>query len=404
MDMSQRISPTLTDSERAGPPTWIYTDPEFFELEKDELFRRTWQLACHISDVPETGSYLAFDIAGERALILRGKDGEVRAFHNLCRHRGSRVVASERGSCKSAVVCPFHGWSYNLDGTLRAVPQARFLPKLDPREHGLLPVECEIWMGFVFVRFQKGSQPAVAELMASHSEDIARYQPRDAKPYGPMTSQVMEVNWKSVRDVDNEGYHVPIAHPGLQDLYGNNYRDEVTGFGVTRSVGSFNETHDKLWSVRNYKKVLRQMPGLSAAQQSSWFYYGIFPNIVIMLYPDMIGFYQDIPLAAGLTAQRFGYYSVPDERRETRASRYLAMRIDRETGAEDAKLIEWSYEAMQSSAYRGTILSDLEHGVSEFHRMLRQLLPVAGLPQPPSKMQEVNVGLRSKLPPAAWGR
>jgi phenylpropionate dioxygenase-like ring-hydroxylating dioxygenase large terminal subunit len=283
------------------------------------------------------------------------------------------------------------------------VPQARSLPKLDPKEHGLVPVECEIWMGFVFVRFQKGSQPAVAELMAGHAEEVARYQPQGAKPLSPMTSHIMAVNWKSVRDVDNEGYHVPIAHPGLQDLYGNNYRDEFTGFGVSRSVGNFNETNDKLWSVRLYKKVLPKMPKLSDEQQSSWFYYGIFPNIVIMFYPDLIGFYQDIPLSVGRTAQRFGYYALPDGRRETNASRYLAKRIDRDTGAEDTKLIEWSYEAMQSSAYRGTILSDLEHGVSEFHGMLRQFLPVAGLAVPPANMQEVNGELRSGLPDIVWG-
>jgi phenylpropionate dioxygenase-like ring-hydroxylating dioxygenase large terminal subunit len=259
-------------------------------------------------------------------------------------------------------------------------------------------------MGFVFVRFQKGSQPAVAELMARHAEDIARYRPEEVRPYAPMWSQVMAVNWKSVRDVDNEGYHVPIAHPGLQDLYGNNYRDEATGFGVSRSVGTFNDTTDKLWSVRHYKKVLPDMPWLSQEQQTSWFYYGIFPNIVLMFYPDLIGFYQDVPLSVGKTAQRFGYYALPDDRRETRVSRYLASRIDRDTGAEDTKLIEWSYEALQSSAYRGTILSDLEHGVSAFHGMLRRLLPVAGLTEAPAGMREVNRDLLSKQPPVPWGR
>ena len=108
------------------------------------MFRRHWQLACHVSDIPKDGDWTTFDIVSERALIVRDKDNVVRAFHNVCRHRGSRVVAGESGRCKSAMVCPFHGWSCNLDGTLRAVPKAKTFPKLDPVSHGLVPLDHEI--------------------------------------------------------------------------------------------------------------------------------------------------------------------------------------------------------------------------------------------------------------------
>jgi phenylpropionate dioxygenase-like ring-hydroxylating dioxygenase large terminal subunit len=204
--------------------------------------------------------------------------------------------------------------------------------------------------------------------------------------------------------VDNEGYHVPIAHPALQDLYGNRYRDEVTGFGVTRSVGEFNDTGNKYWSVRNYKKLLRPQDGLAAEQQQAWFYYGLFPNLVMMFYPDLVAFYQDVPVSAGETIQRTGYYALPDERREIRLSRYLAQRIDRMTGAEDTELIGWSYEAMQSSAYSGSILSDLEHGVSGFHDSLRQVLPVSRLKQAPQHMAAANARLRDGQQQIVWGR
>ncbi|MDX1529428.1 MAG: Rieske (2Fe-2S) protein, partial [Gammaproteobacteria bacterium] len=140
--------------DRSGLPPWTYFSEELLEIEKEELFRKHWQLACHVSDVPEPGSYVALDIAGERALILKGTDGRARAFHNVCRHRGSRVVADDKGRCKSAVVCPFHGWSYNLDGTLRQPAQAHTLPDLDPVAFGLKPTEMEIWNGFVFIRFK----------------------------------------------------------------------------------------------------------------------------------------------------------------------------------------------------------------------------------------------------------
>jgi phenylpropionate dioxygenase-like ring-hydroxylating dioxygenase large terminal subunit len=406
MNVVSTIRAKLDDDKRGGLPSWVYTNPEFLEIEKQELFRNTWQIACHVSDVPNVGDYYSFDIVGERALILRGKDNVVRAFHNVCRHRGSRVVVEQKGTCKSAIVCPFHGWSYNLDGTLRAVPQAKSLPKLDAVEHGLTPIDFEIWHGFVFVRFISGDQPSVDYMMAPHEDIISHYRMDHAKPYGATIAQKMPVNWKSVRDVDNEGYHVPVAHPALQDLYGNGYIDENVGFGITRSKGVFNDSRDRYWSVRNYKKFLPAMEHLPEASRKTWYYYGLFPNMVLMLYPDLVGFYQEFPLGVDKTIQRFSYYALGDNRRETKVSRYLAKRIDELTGVEDSQLIAWSFEALQSSGYKGLILSDLESGVRVYHDMLRQIVPVVALAQPPANgaMAETNRILRSTIPPLPWGR
>ena len=116
------------DWDRRGLPGWAYHSPALLELEKEHLFRNHWQIAGHVSDVPNEGDYLTIDVVGERALIVRGKDGVVRGFHNLCRHRGSRVVADSQGTCKNALVCPFHGWVYNLDGTLRGAARPRSFP------------------------------------------------------------------------------------------------------------------------------------------------------------------------------------------------------------------------------------------------------------------------------------
>ena len=406
MNMAAKVRARLDDDKRGGLPSWAYTNPEFLEIEKQELFRKTWQIACHVSDVPNPGDYYSFDLVGERALIMRGKDNMVRAFHNVCRHRGSRVVATKRGTCKSAIVCPFHGWSYNLDGTLRAVPQAKSLPKLDPVEHGLPPIDFEIWHGFVFVRFITGDQPSVAHMMVPHENIISHYMMENVKPYEPMSAQKMAVNWKAVRDVDNEGYHVPVAHPALQDLYGGGYIDESMGFGVTRSLGVFNDTRDRYWSVRNYKKALPRMAHLPEKQQKVWYYYGLFPNMVLMLYPDLVGFYQEFPTGVDKTIQRFAYYALPDARRETRASRYLAKRIDDLTGVEDTQLIAWSFEALQSSGYRGLILSDLESGVRTYHDTLRQVTPVVQSEQAPAtgQLAEINRNLRNAAAPLPWGR
>jgi phenylpropionate dioxygenase-like ring-hydroxylating dioxygenase large terminal subunit len=391
-------------AERGGLPSWTYYSEELLELEKSELFQKTWQCAGHVSDIPDPGNYLTLNIVGERALIVRGKDERVRAFHNVCRHRGSRVVAEERGSCKSAIVCPFHGWSYNLDGTLRAVPMANTFPKLDAREYGLAPLDFDIWHGFIFVRFTLGDQPRVSEIMAPFEHEFAPYRLDEIRPLRPIASEILAANWKSVRDVDNEGYHVPIAHPGLQDLYGGRYSDAQMAFGVSRSEGILNEGGGKLWSVRHYKKLLPEARHLPKSLRRSWIYYGLFPNLVITLYPDSVGFYQEFPVAVGRTLQRFAYYALPDDRREMKLARYLSARIDRDTGREDGRLIVWSCEAMLSSGYTDVILSDFESGVRAYHDFLRRLLPVVSLPHAPVEgtLTKVNNSLKNTSNARGW--
>ncbi|MEM7170682.1 MAG: aromatic ring-hydroxylating dioxygenase subunit alpha [Pseudomonadota bacterium] len=379
-------SDPTNDWDRGGLPAWTYHNEELAEIEKDVLFRRHWQLACHQSDIPETGDFRCFDIVGERAIIIRGKDGQIRAFHNLCRHRGSRVLADQQGNCPKILVCPFHAWTYNLDGTLRAPARPRTLPPLDPVEHGLKPIESEIWMGFVFLRFLPGEQSSVAEIMAPHLEEVKGYQLPDMVPsYSKFWQHEMDVNWKAVRDVDNEGYHVPIAHPGLQDLYGDRYHDEPLVNGANRSFGIFNDRPARLWSVRHYKKILPEREALPKANRRAWLYLGLFPNTVIGLYPDSMIFYQEYPVSATKTIQRGGAYRYRDESRELRLARYLSTRIDRDTLDEDTQLIKWSCEAMESSAFDDIILSDLEYGVRNFHDRLRQVIPVTNHSRAPAR-------------------
>ena len=372
------------DWDRTGLPGWAYASAELLELEKELLFRRHWQLICHVSDVPNSGDFLTLDIADERALIVRGKDGEVRAFHNLCRHRGSRVAAEDQGNCKGALVCPFHGWVYNLDGTLRGPARPEGLPKLDRVEYGLKPLEQEIWNGFVFVRFKPSPQPSIAEILAPFAEEAAHYRMAEAVPTTGFWEQRSEVNWKSVRDVDNEGYHVAMAHPALQDLYGLDYRDEPFINGLSRSFATFNPGPGRRWSVKHYKDILPKMAHLPESHLRAWMYYGLFPNTVLGFTPEGISFYQEFPLATGQTQLRGGVYGLASDDRRTKLARYLARRIDRDTGAEDVMLTVWSCEAVKSSAFDGVILSDYEYGVKTYHDMLRKALPVLREKQEPA--------------------
>lgn len=184
------------------------------------------------------------------------------------------------------------------------------------------------------------------------------------------------VNCKSVRDVDNEGYHVAMAHPGLHELYGRYYYDEVFHQGTSRSYANFNPGPGKIWSVRAYKSILPEATWLPESHRRAWLYIGIFPNQVIGLYPDSVMFDQETPIAVDRTRLRGAIWRRPDEDRALRAARYLSGRIDAVTSEEDQQLTIWSCEATQSSGYDGIMLSDLEYGVRSYHDALREILPV----------------------------
>src|SRR5579862_9590960 len=119
------------DEDAHSLPAWIYRDPEFFELEKQTIFRQAWQLVCHQSDVPRTGDYHSFDFLGESVIVLRGEDGQIRSFHNACRHRASRLLDESKGHCGRRITCPYHAWTYGLDGRLLAIPQRDAFKGLD---------------------------------------------------------------------------------------------------------------------------------------------------------------------------------------------------------------------------------------------------------------------------------
>ena len=239
-------------------------------------------------------------------------------------------------------------------------------------------------MGFVFVRFLPGDQPSVSQVLARHDAEVAPYA-TDAMVPAPdeFWTQELAVNWKAVRDVDNEGYHVPEAHPGLQDLYGRSYYDEPLVDGTSRAFGALTERPGRLWSVRHYKKFLPERLELPASSRRAWLYIGLFPNTVLAFYPDSTLFYQEYPISARRTIQRGASYRYRDENRALRLSRYLSGRIDRYAGREDTQLIEWTWEAMESSAFDGIMLSDREYMVRSYHDAFRARVPVTTLDRTP---------------------
>jgi phenylpropionate dioxygenase-like ring-hydroxylating dioxygenase large terminal subunit len=370
--------------DRRGLPAWAYHSQAQYQLECEELFLRHWQIVGHVNDIPKIGDWLSFDLINERAVIMRGKDNTVRAFHNICRHRGGRVVAGKKGNCKAAIVCPFHGWVYNLDGTLRGPARPETFGEMNRDDFGLKPLEMDVFHGFIFLRFNPGPQPCVSEWLSAFDADFSAYGVANWMPAALQSwSTTLPVNWKSVRDVDNEGYHVPLAHPGLQDLYGRSYYDKSLEEALSFSEATFGDQPGRLWSVRHYIKLSSGPKPLPDRLKNKWNYYGMFPNAVIATTPEAIQFYHEFPLSPSLTKLTGRVYRSPDETREMRAARYLAARIDRETGQEDQQLSIWSDESMRSKSFESFYLSDLEYGLRCHHDQLRKIMPFLNLEDAP---------------------
>ena len=400
MTLLMNAAPPIPNNwNRSGLPSWTYHSPSLFALERSMVFLTHWQIVGHECDIPNPGDWLGFDLLGERAVVMRGADGVVRAFNNLCRHRGARVVDGASGSCKGAIVCPFHGWVYNLDGTLRGVARPESFDPINRADFGLKPLELEIFHGFLFLRFQHGPQPPVAEWLAPYNDDLTAYHCMDIAPVTPPEwDTVLPINWKSVRDVDNEGYHVAMAHPALQDLYGRSYRDLNYPNGLSHSIGEFGDQPGRRWSVRNYVKHSPEQPWLPPHLRKSWTYYSLFPNAVLAFTPEGAQFYQEIPLTHTSTRVTGRIYSRQNETRAERLSRYLAYRIDRETSQEDQQLSIWSNESMKSAAFDGFHLSDLEYGVRCHHDQMRGLLPVmtCETAPPEAELAQINTKMREQ--------
>jgi len=373
--------PNVDPDEGWSLPAWTYSDPEYFRVEMERVMRPAWQIVCHVSDVAGTGDWHTLEYLGESILVIRGKDEVVRAFTNICRHRGSRIVDGSSG-CAKKLVCPYHSWTYDLDGRLTGVPGKNGYPGLDMDAHGLAPVELEIWHGFIFVRL-KGGGPSVAEMMQPYEARIAPYRLEELRALGRVTLRPRAVNWKNVADNYSDGLHIPVAHPGLTRLFGRGYGVEAEEH-VDRMWGALVERPLANLSERMYQKTLPAVPHLPEEAQRLWLYFKLWPNVAFDIYPDQVDFMQFLPVSPTETLIREIGYALPDERREMKAARYLNWRINRQVNAEDTVLIARVQAGMQSQSFSVGPLSEEEVCLRSFCRKVRQLIPEARLREAPA--------------------
>ena len=371
---------TLAGQEWSDPdagwslPAWTYSDPEFFEAEVARVIRPSWQVVCHESDVTQAGDFHTLDYVGESVVVVRGRDGALNAFTNVCRHRGARLLDGPSG-CAKKLVCPYHAWTYDLDGRLTGIPLRDSYGAIDMSRHGLAPVELEIWRGFVFVRLESGG-PSVAEMMAPYEDEVAPYRFEDLRAFGRVTLRPRAVNWKNVGDNYSDGLHIAVAHPGLKRLMSNGYGVEASAH-VDKMWGPIVDKPSANPSERAYQHFLPEVGHLPPERQRLWTYFKLWPNIAFDIYPDQVDFMQWLPVSPTQTLIREIAYALPDERREMNAARYLNWRINRQVNAEDTVLVERVQAGMASASFTVGPLSEDEVALRNFCRKIRHAIPEA---------------------------
>jgi phenylpropionate dioxygenase-like ring-hydroxylating dioxygenase large terminal subunit/AcrR family transcriptional regulator len=365
-------------------PGWVYHNDEFYELEKERVFLPSWQIVCHVSELAAKGDYVAFEFFGQRGFVIRDDAGTLRAFHNVCAHRAHAVVGGEKGNCAKFLICAYHGWTYHLDGRNRSVSAPDTFPKFDRSKFGLKPIELEVFMGMVFVRFRSG-EASVAARMEPHKAELAHYRMEQMVPLDDLWVHDVEIDWKNLVENYVEDYHFPMGHPGLSALMEPQYDREYLPAGTMRLSHRMREKPLKSWSAERYARFLPTIEHLPEDMRRRWTYIGLFPNVFFDIYPEWLDFFQLVPLGPGRTRIRARSYGFPDDRREMRAARWLCTRLNARVQTEDEVLTRSVQQGLSSGAYTQGILSGKEVVLAGFQDWIRARLPVTQLLQAPTR-------------------
>ena len=365
---------------RALDPTF-YTDPLVHQRELNTIFQRTWQYAGHVSDLPDPGSYVTAYSGNQPVLVLRGADGELRAFRNVCRHRGSELLTGQ-GTSKKAIRCRYHGWTYDAtDGRLLGVPEHRNYAELDKSQLGLHPIRVEELAGLLFVNLDPGAR-SLAEVTDGLAPRLERYGLENLRHYasskgagakveGNPSAHVQPANWKIVAENYLEGYHVPIAHPGLMRLYDyKNYTVE-THDGWAWFDAPLRDEPSGNRMERLYQRFVRPMPGLSDDDHYAWRYAFVYPNTAIDLYPDQVNVWQILPAQVAQTRDVWACFRHEKSNLMARVVQRLNNKLNSEVLDEDIDLVSRVQTGVATTGYHPGPLSAREAAVGWFADHIR---------------------------------
>jgi Rieske 2Fe-2S family protein len=299
--MPETIATSRADSTAyRGLPGRDYHAPEIFELEKERVFFRNWFCIGREEQLPDAGDFLTEEVAGESLIATRTREGGLRAFYNVCSHRGTKICERRSGHVNRQFVCPYHQWSYGLDGQLLKMPNVRDDAGIDREKYGLKSVAIDSWDGMLFVNLAENPRPLLDQLKIEAGEPLSweRFRVGELR-VGHRIDYEVRANWKIIHDNFNECLHCPSVHPGLTRIVpiyrmGQIFDDERDDGGVTLGEGMNTLTDTG-------RTALPELPGLSELDRRSYFGYSTFPNVLMNLLSTGVMSYTLYPRAADHT-------------------------------------------------------------------------------------------------------
>ncbi|HSF58899.1 MAG TPA: SRPBCC family protein, partial [Candidatus Binatia bacterium] len=287
-------NPNVPLAEASTPPSSWYIDPRIFELERRTVFARAWQMIGRAEQVREPGQYITGELASEPVLVVRGSDNVVRGFFNVCRHHAAAVLTKTEGRTE-ILRCPYHGWTYNLDGALIIAPEFAEVRNFDRSGNGLTPVQTALWQSLVFLKLSTET-PSLEDFLGSDLTQQIRLLGVEKLHWAERRIYTLNCNWKVF--VDNYldgGYHVPHLHRGLNSVLDPGKYTIETG-----------ERFCLQWSPISTEKAEAQTAAVRQGDRA--LYYWIYPNFMINWYEGVMDTNWVRPLGAERTEVIFDFY------------------------------------------------------------------------------------------------
>ncbi len=289
-------------------PGFYYNEPAIFEREKEQIFYKSWQLIAHVSELDQPGSYVCGHIVDQHVFVVRGKDGKLRGFYNVCQHRAHELLQG-KGQVKGSIICPYHAWTFATDGALQTARHCEHIVNFDKSEFGLAPVRTEEMLGFIFVNLDPNATP-LSEQAGDMFADIQRSTDwwdkvvnSDVSNNESWEGSELPANWKVLAENCLECYHCGPAHPAFTDLIEmKSYKVEPSGPWI-KSSGDLKKAQNSAYNVDP-----------SEPSQSAMFWY-LWPNMAISTLPGeaSLGAFRFYPVAPGLTRMTSIILTLPGE-------------------------------------------------------------------------------------------
>jgi Rieske 2Fe-2S family protein len=361
-------------------PGISYTDPELFRHEQKRIFEARWVAAARSAEIDGPGVFRTVDVGRENVILVRGRDKQLRAFLNVCRHRGARVCMERSGVARRNLQCGYHAWTYGLDGKLVAAPNLTSMPDIDRTEFGLVPVHLREWLGYAWIciadeppSFENTVVGAVAERLGS--ADVVERWDIENLEVGRRISYDVRANWKLIIENFMECYHCATIHPELTEVlpefadgyaaqyfvgHGAEFGTEAKGFTVDGSAG------------------LTPIPGVEESYDRKYFAITVNPQVFINLVPDHVIFHRMFPVAPDRTVVECDWLYLPEV---VRSGQDLERSVElfHRVNQQDFDACERCQLAASSKAYAdGGVLVPSEHHIGAFHAWVTEQLGSSG--------------------------